>query len=143
MSVKVALKQFPDGHKNRKKFVYSQRGIGGIGAARPGRRHYMKPEQATLWLPVCFLSGKRDSSPRLCLGLSRAIYVTPAFLTEGCPSGASGSLVRVVVDQQQCETTALMAVVHIGAENETRTRDPDLGKVVLYQLSYFRVGLQR
>ena len=26
-----------------------------------------------------------------------------------------------------------------GAENETRTRDPDLGKVVLYQLSYFRL----
>ena len=40
----------------------------------------------------------------------------------------------------------------LGAENETRTRDPDLGKVVLYQLSYFRsisktrsfrTGLQR
>ena len=37
-----------------------------------------------------------------------------------------------------------------GAENETRTRDPNLGKVVLYQLSYFRkfphsfrMGLQR
>ena len=38
-----------------------------------------------------------------------------------------------------------------GAENETLTRDPDLGKVVLYQLSYFRklvprssaLGLQR
>ncbi len=28
----------------------------------------------------------------------------------------------------------------IGAKNGTRTRDPDLGKVVLYQLSYFRVG---
>ena len=27
-----------------------------------------------------------------------------------------------------------------GAENETRTRDPDLGKVVLYQLSYFRAA---
>ncbi len=30
---------------------------------------------------------------------------------------------------------------HLGrlrAENGTRTRDPDLGKVVLYQLSYFR-----
>ena len=27
-----------------------------------------------------------------------------------------------------------------GAENETRTRDPDLGKVVLYQLSYFRIA---
>ena len=24
--------------------------------------------------------------------------------------------------------------------NETRTRDPNLGKVVLYQLSYFRIG---
>ena len=27
------------------------------------------------------------------------------------------------------------------AENDTRTRDPDLGKVVLYQLSYFRTIL--
>ena len=27
------------------------------------------------------------------------------------------------------------------AENETRTRDPNLGKVVLYQLSYFRSTL--
>ena len=26
----------------------------------------------------------------------------------------------------------------IGAEDEARTRDPNLGKVVLYQLSYFR-----
>lgn len=26
-----------------------------------------------------------------------------------------------------------------GAGNETRTRDPDLGKVVLYQLSYSRL----
>ena len=30
-----------------------------------------------------------------------------------------------------------------GAENETRTRDPDLGKVVLYQLSYFRLSIAR
>ena len=28
-----------------------------------------------------------------------------------------------------------------GAGNETRTRDPDLGKVVLYQLSYSRKPL--
>ena len=27
-----------------------------------------------------------------------------------------------------------------GAENEARTRDPNLGKVVLYQLSYFRIS---
>ena len=29
-------------------------------------------------------------------------------------------------------------LIRIGAGNETRTRDPDLGKVVLYQLSYSR-----
>ena len=29
----------------------------------------------------------------------------------------------------------------IGAGNEARTRDPDLGKVVLYQLSYSRLGV--
>ncbi len=28
-----------------------------------------------------------------------------------------------------------------GAEDEARTRDPNLGKVVLYQLSYFRIVL--
>ena len=34
---------------------------------------------------------------------------------------------------------AAFQITLFGAENETRTRDPDLGKVVLYQLSYFRV----
>ena len=37
-------------------------------------------------------------------------------------------------------------ILYFGAENETRTRDPNLGKVMLYQLSYFRMfrlGLQR
>ena len=29
----------------------------------------------------------------------------------------------------------------VGAEDEARTRDPNLGKVVLYQLSYFRIKL--
>ena len=31
----------------------------------------------------------------------------------------------------------------VRAENGTRTRDPNLGKVVLYQLSYFRVVCQK
>ena len=31
-----------------------------------------------------------------------------------------------------------MFLLKKGAENGTRTRDPNLGKVVLYQLSYFR-----
>ena len=30
-------------------------------------------------------------------------------------------------------------LLEFGAGNETRTRDPDLGKVVLYQLSYSRI----
>gem|GEM_PF-1098397 len=33
-----------------------------------------------------------------------------------------------------------MASVESGAGNEIRTRDPNLGKVVLYQLSYSRVN---
>ena len=36
------------------------------------------------------------------------------------------------------QKTPHITVRRLGAENETRTRDPDLGKVVLYQLSYFR-----
>ena len=32
-----------------------------------------------------------------------------------------------------------MVAFFVGAANETRTRDPDLGKVVLYQLSYCRI----
>ena len=30
-------------------------------------------------------------------------------------------------------------VVKNGAEDETRTRDPQLGRLMLYQLSYFRL----
>src|SRR5687768_17616760 len=33
--------------------------------------------------------------------------------------------------------------IKFGAGNETRTRDPDLGKVVLYQLSYSRPGIRQ
>ena len=36
-----------------------------------------------------------------------------------------------------------MMLEGIRAKNGTRTRDPDLGKVVLYQLSYFRIGQGR
>ena len=34
---------------------------------------------------------------------------------------------------------APLQLIEFGAGNETRTRDPDLGKVVLYQLSYSRI----
>ena len=36
-----------------------------------------------------------------------------------------------------------MKRLYCRAENETRTRDPNLGKVVLYQLSYFRIRYRR
>ena len=36
------------------------------------------------------------------------------------------------------KTPKNFGVQEIGAGNETRTRDPNLGKVVLYQLSYSR-----
>ena len=35
----------------------------------------------------------------------------------------------------------MSGLFYSGAGNETRTRDPDLGKVVLYQLSYSRLVL--
>ena len=37
-----------------------------------------------------------------------------------------------------CQSYRLTTLSLYGAENETRTRDPNLGKVMLYQLSYFR-----
>ena len=40
-----------------------------------------------------------------------------------------------------CLTTWLCR--HTGADNETRTRDPHLGKVMLYQLSYVRIMVPR
>ena len=36
--------------------------------------------------------------------------------------------------------STIRASIQRRAENETRTRDPNLGKVMLYQLSYFRVN---
>lgn len=35
-----------------------------------------------------------------------------------------------------------LGLFEFGAGNETRTRDPDLGKVVLYQLSYSRLVMR-
>ncbi len=39
------------------------------------------------------------------------------------------------------ERRGIWMSMKIGAGNETRTRDPDLGKVVLYQLSYSRIEM--
>ena len=46
------------------------------------------------------------------------------------------------MDMGFAAAAACQISLFFGAENETRTRDPDLGKVVLYQLSYFRLKLR-
>src|SRR5579863_10624534 len=43
------------------------------------------------------------------------------------------------VQARECACLECMTE-NFGAGNETRTRDPDLGKVVLYQLSYSRAS---
>ena len=43
------------------------------------------------------------------------------------------------VSRNEKADNRLIISLLLGAENETRTRDPNLGKVVLYQLSYFRM----
>ena len=68
-------------------------------------------------------SGKRDSSPRCARALLAA--------------GFYGSLLQVSFSNKK-KQSFLTAFICLRAENETRTRDPNLGKVMLYQLSYFR-----
>ena len=45
-----------------------------------------------------------------------------------------------IVDFVSKSKSAFLLTSFLGAENETRTRDPNLGKVMLYQLSYFRIS---
>ena len=74
-----------------------------------------------------FLCSKRDSNPhrRFCPRDFKSLVSTiPPF--ELLRNGKSRAKLR-------------FALLFWRAENETRTRDPNLGKVVLYQLSYFRV----
>ena len=42
------------------------------------------------------------------------------------------------VDDENKKAPSMTGLFEFGAGNETRTRDPNLGKVVLYQLSYSR-----
>ena len=45
--------------------------------------------------------------------------------------------------QQSLFHRACAKRIFVRAENEARTRDPNLGKVVLYQLSYFRICITK
>ena len=59
------------------------------------------------------------------------------------PPGHRLRSARVTAKRLKNKTSEVRGFVELlGAGNETRTRDPDLGKVVLYQLSYSRVVVQ-
>ena len=61
-----------------------------------------------------------------------------------CSVGRAKTLSECLLAHFSCEVYTTKKVSEFSetftlrAENETRTRDPNLGKVVLYQLSYFR-----
>ena len=59
------------------------------------------------------------------------------------PPGHRLRSARVTAKRLKNKTSEGRGFVELhGAGNETRTRDPDLGKVVLYQLSYSRIGVR-
>ena len=57
-------------------------------------------------------------------------------------NGAKKALWRILFRTRKKKNERQSIDYHsfLWAENETRTRDPNLGKVVLYQLSYFRIS---
>ena len=77
---------------------------------------YSRFERGLYATPEGDWSGKRDSNSRPRPWQGRALPTELFPQRRSCDTSKSG----------------------VGAGNETRTRDPDLGKVVLYQLSYSR-----
>ncbi len=59
------------------------------------------------------------------------------------PSLGRLRLLREMQQAQMKSPDGVGASANFGAGNETRTRDPNLGKVVLYQLSYSRAKSQQ
>ena len=89
---------------------------------------------------LLLLSGKRDSNPRPRPWQGRALP------TELFPQNVFIYVLKMRFELTRRNRHYPLKVAclpisppeHLRAENGTRTRDPDLGKVVLYQLSYFR-----
>ena len=73
-------------------------------------------------------SGKRDSNSRPRPWQGRAL-----------PTELFPHRVDAFASEDWCSLNFSIYTKFFGAGNEIRTRDPDLGKVVLYQLSYSRI----
>ena len=65
--------------------------------------------------------------------------ISQTFIDTPAPRKTRYRIIRPDLNTlKNAEDNLLIISFLLGAENETRTRDPNLGKVVLYQLSYFR-----
>ncbi len=79
------------------------------------------------------LSPESNRGPRLCRPLHNHSATQPRGTTLKRPKETESFKVKN-------PGIACSGFFKIGAGNEIRTRDPNLGKVVLYQLSYSRLG---
>ena len=84
-------------------------------------------------------SGRRDSNPR------PSAWKANALSTELLPQISGQGWIRTTegVSQQiyslpHLATLVLALFIFFRAEDGTQTRDPQLGRLMLYQLSYFR-----
>ena len=65
------------------------------------------------------------------------IYCKTAFFVPR--TGLEPARLSTLAPETSASTIPPPGLAYPRAENEARTRDPNLGKVMLYQLSYFRV----
>ncbi len=103
----------------------------GIEPARRERRGILNP----LCLPISPL-GHRNRYQARVAGLSTWRHVPESNRTKRICNPLHNRFANA-----PCKRELALYLSEFGAGNETRTRDPDLGKVVLYQLSYSRIGL--
>ncbi len=78
-------------------------------------------------------NSKRQNANKFVINLLAFFFVLEAGLEPAQPQWPRDFKSLVSTD------STIRASFQRRAENETRTRDPNLGKVMLYQLSYFRI----
>ena len=78
------------------------------------------------------MHNKKENRKQLLINYLRFFFVLEAGLEPAQPQWPRDFKSLVSTD------STIRASSRERAENEARTRDPNLGKVVLYQLSYFR-----
>ena len=86
------------------------------------------------------MSGKRGTNPVLA-PQALLIVLSPAAKSCGLAAAPKGGEGRgFLCHKKSTGVLFACAFLQLGAENGARTRDPQLGKLMLYQLSYFRVA---